>query len=109
MKKYHLFANIANYTELCTIQVDLSHLPLSRQRRHSGKGTFYCVEYDTVLLFGLTGFKAAIAWKENVSPSLLIVHWINFYQQLCQGVERRSAARIIYDQKELPAVPSNDN
>ena len=77
MTKQYLFASIANYTQLCTIQADLSHLPLSRQRKHSGKGTFYRVDYDIVLLFGLTEFKAAIAWKENVG--LLIVHWTHLY------------------------------
>jgi hypothetical protein len=67
---------IDNYTELCTIEVDLSHLPLSPRPKYSGEGTFYRTEYDIVLLFGLTEFKAAIAWKENVG--LLMVH-LNFY------------------------------
>ena len=88
-------ASIDNYTELCTIEVDLSHLPMSPQQKYSGKGHFYNVKYDVVLLFGLTEFKAAIAWKENVG--LLMVHCINFYQQSCQDVERRSPAKIIYD------------
>ena len=76
MTKYYLIASIDNYTELCTIEVDLSHLPLSPQPKHSEKGNFYKVRYDIVLLFGLTEFNAAIAWKENVG--LLMVH-LNFY------------------------------
>jgi len=72
----YIIASIDNYTELCTIEVDLSHLPLPLQPS-SGKGNFYKVKYDIVLLFGLTEFKAAIAWEENVG--LLMVHWINFY------------------------------
>ena len=80
--------------ELCIIEVDLSHLPLLPRPKHSGNGNFYKIQYDIILLFGLAEFKAAIAWKENVG--LLMVH-MNFYSQSCQGVERRSPARIIYD------------
>ena len=70
--KYYLIASIANYTELCTIEVDLSHLALPPLPKYSGKGNFYQVDCDLVLSFGLTEFKAAIAWKENVG--LLMVH-----------------------------------
>ena len=83
MMKYYLFTSIANYTELCTIEADLSHLSLSPQPKHSGKGNFYKVEYDIVLLFGLTEFKAAVAWKENVG--LLMVHWIKFLLTVLSG------------------------
>ena len=69
--------DIANYTELCVIEVDLSHLPLSCQQKHSGEGTYYSVKYDIVLLLGLTEFKAAIAWQEDVG--FLILHWFHFY------------------------------
>jgi hypothetical protein len=64
--KDYLIASIDNYTELCTIEVDLSHLPLSPQPKYSEEGNFYMVKYDIVLLFGMTEFKAAIAWMENV-------------------------------------------
>jgi len=70
--KYYLIASPDNYTKLCTIEADLSHLPLSPQPKYSGKGNFYKVKYNIVLLFGLTEFKAVIAWKENVG--FLIVH-----------------------------------
>ena len=33
----------------------------------TGKGNFYSVDYDIILLFGMTELKAQIAWKENVS------------------------------------------
>lgn len=56
------------YTKVCSIEMDLSHLPLVAQPRLSGEpGMFYEIEYETVLLFGLTELKAQIAWKENVS------------------------------------------
>ena len=70
--KYYLIASIDNYTELCTIEADLSHLPLSSRPKYSGEGDFYKVKFDVVLLFGLTEFKAVIAWEENVGH--LMVH-----------------------------------
>ena len=33
----------------------------------TGVGTYYQVNYDIILLFGMTELKAQIAWKENVS------------------------------------------
>jgi len=60
--------NIENYTTLCTLEIDLSQLPMSRQRKFSGEGRFYRIKYDVVLLFGLTEFKAMVTWKENVGP-----------------------------------------
>jgi hypothetical protein len=81
--KYYLIASIDNYTVLCTIETDLSHLPLSPQPKYSGKGNFYKVKYDVVLLFGLTEFKAAVAWKENVG--VLMVPWIKFLLTVLSG------------------------
>ncbi|KIM40828.1 hypothetical protein M413DRAFT_27965 [Hebeloma cylindrosporum] len=70
-----------NYTKLCTIEIDLSHLPLPRQPKYFGRGTFYPIDYDIILLFRLTGLQAMIAWKQD-------------------GAERRSATKIIYDQDD---------
>ncbi|KAF8805121.1 hypothetical protein BYT27DRAFT_7105301 [Phlegmacium glaucopus] len=67
-----------NYTELCTIEADLSRVPLRPQQKAGGKGKFYTVDYDMVLLFGMTELKAHVAWREN-------------------GIEKRSAAKIVYD------------
>jgi len=63
--------NIDNYTKLCKVAVDLSRLPVTCKRKVSGEGTYYNVEYDIVLLFGLTELQAMVAWKENVSPVLV--------------------------------------
>ena len=56
---------------LCTLEVDISRLPMSCRRKLSGEGVFYRIDYDIVLLFGLTELKAMLAWKENVSPFLV--------------------------------------
>jgi hypothetical protein len=71
--KYYLTGSIENYTELCTIEVDLSHLPLSPQPQVSGEGIFYRLSFDIVLLFGQTELEAAVAWKEKVGPLLVLL------------------------------------
>ena len=55
------------YTELCTIEADLSRVPKHSRPKTSGKGNFYRVDYDIILLFGMTELNAQIAWKEKVS------------------------------------------
>jgi len=67
-----------NYTKLCTIEADLSGVPLLPQPKAVGQGTYYSVDYDFVLLLGMTELKAQIAWREN-------------------GVEKRSPTKIVYD------------
>ena len=94
--KYYLIRSIDNYTKLCAIEVDLSHLPLLPQSKHSGQGTYYCLDYDIILLFGLTELEAMITCKENVGLFLVLFH-TSLFTQCCQGVEQHSAARIIYD------------
>ena len=58
---------VDNYMKLCTIEADLSGVPLVPQPKVTGKGSFYEVNYDIILLFGMTELKAQVAWKENVS------------------------------------------
>ncbi|KAF5317094.1 hypothetical protein D9611_003520 [Ephemerocybe angulata] len=65
------------FTEICTIEVDLSALTLQPMRSERGM-IFFRLDYEIVLLFGLTEFKALIAYREN-------------------GVEKRSQAKILYD------------
>lgn len=60
---------------MCTITAQLDELIKALQPQvttnDQGKDeTYYLVEYDTALLFGLTEFKAAVVWKENVSDLL---------------------------------------
>ncbi|KAH9485815.1 Heat shock 70 kDa protein 12B [Psilocybe cubensis] len=68
----------ANYTKLCTIEIDLSNVPLSPRSKPNSAGVYYRLDYDIVLLFGLTELKAQVAWKEG-------------------NTEKRSAAKIVYD------------
>ena len=60
------------YSELCTIEVDLSHLwgtsNMETLRNRSGCGVpvYYSVGFDVVMLFGGTEIQAQLCWKENV-------------------------------------------
>ncbi|KIK93910.1 hypothetical protein PAXRUDRAFT_144008 [Paxillus rubicundulus Ve08.2h10] len=69
------------FTTLCSVHADTSKIIGSlrpRQSKHSSTGVYYTVDYDVVLLFGLTELKAQISWKEN-------------------GVEHRGPASVVYD------------
>ncbi|KAF9047847.1 hypothetical protein BJ165DRAFT_1527104 [Panaeolus papilionaceus] len=67
-----------NYRELGIIKVDLSELPLQSRPMARGKGRYYQLDYDIVVLFGLTELKAFVSWKED-------------------GLEKRSATKIVHD------------
>lgn len=53
-----------NYTQLCSIDIDLSKLPVEKQTKLGG-GIYYFVKYDVVLIFGLTELKAQVAWRDK--------------------------------------------
>ena len=44
------------------------------QRKSKGKGNFYTVDYDIILLFGMTELKAQVAWIVNVSGLHILFH-----------------------------------
>ena len=59
-----------NYSLHCTITADLSQIPLRPRAKAFGYGIFYRLEYEIVLLFGLTKLQACVAWEENVRLDL---------------------------------------
>ena len=68
------------FSELCIVQVDLSHLwntpNVHTLPKEYGSGVYYKVDYDVVMLFGGTEIEAQLCWKENVRfglGNLLIV------------------------------------
>lgn len=71
------FTHAENYTKLCTINVDLSHLPLVARPKVTGPGLFYRLDYEIVLLFGLTELKAQVAWKEKQGMKVCLRLWIS--------------------------------
>jgi hypothetical protein len=54
------------FSRLCIVQADMSHIVLQPQRGKKG-AIYYRLDYDIVLLFGLTELKAQICWTEDVS------------------------------------------
>lgn len=54
---------------LCKVDFETGRIKPVRQTSGSGVA-YYKIDYDVVLLFGLTEIKAQVAWKENVSSSL---------------------------------------
>jgi hypothetical protein len=59
--------------------VDLSHLPLTARPKATGPGLFYRLDYEIVLLFGLTELKAQVAWKEKQGIKVCRPH---FYENM---------------------------
>ena len=69
---------------MCTITAQLDELikNLEPQAKINDQGkaeTYYQVEYDTALLFGLAEFGASVVWEEDVSCFLLksLMSWCN--------------------------------
>lgn len=60
------------YSTLCTITANTSQIArLPTALRNENGRSYYQVEIDVVLLFGLTELKAQIAWKEDVRVVLI--------------------------------------
>ena len=51
--------------------------------KFTGKGSYYRVDYDVILLFGVTELQAQIAWKENVSILRMLFNPTYFGLILC--------------------------
>ncbi|TFK71045.1 hypothetical protein BDN72DRAFT_877353 [Pluteus cervinus] len=70
--------NPDDFQKLCTIEADieLDHEAATLREAPDGQ-TYYSVEYSVIFLFGLTEFKAQLAWMEH-------------------GIERRSPAQVIW-------------
>jgi len=71
----------AMFSTLCTVRADTSKVAsFLRPTRLGGGRIHYRIEFDVVLLFGLTELKAQVSWRE-------------------EGVEKRSPAVIVYDEE----------
>jgi len=68
-----------NFYDVFEIRADVSSL-VDKLKPSIGKNRsrFFEIEYDIIILFGLTEFKAQFAWMEN-------------------GVEKRGPAQILFD------------
>ncbi|KAI5897252.1 uncharacterized protein SCHCODRAFT_0107470 [Schizophyllum commune H4-8] len=67
-----------NFSVLCTVNADVTSAVVRLPPRRAADGhIYYQLNYDVVLLFGLTELKAQLRWLEN-------------------GVERRTHAEVVY-------------
>jgi uncharacterized protein (DUF885 family) len=55
-----------NFTTVCEMQVDLSQVPQIAKPASAG-GKYYTIDYDVILIFGLTELQAQVRWFEGVS------------------------------------------
>jgi len=74
-----LDVDASNFTRLCSIDADVSHLSVEPKLNKEGTPYFQSPRFSVVLLFGLTEIVASIAWNED-------------------GVEKRTSGVVIYDQ-----------
>ncbi|KAK1226885.1 hypothetical protein PQX77_010132 [Marasmius sp. AFHP31] len=71
------------FPALCTIEANISDAEAVKCLKTPGTGQrYYRIDYDLVLLFGLTELKAQIAWKVG-------------------GQEKRGPATVVYNQNEV--------
>ena len=54
------------YSTLCHVQANLTNVPKLKVFSRHLDSIFYRITFDIILSFGLTEFKACIAWEENV-------------------------------------------
>ncbi|KAF9262594.1 hypothetical protein L218DRAFT_980444 [Marasmius fiardii PR-910] len=55
------------YQVLCTVKAQTRKISNVLPSLHGPRGTYFRLEFDVVLLFGLTELKALLSWKQNVS------------------------------------------
>ncbi|KAH6897540.1 hypothetical protein BKA70DRAFT_751100 [Coprinopsis sp. MPI-PUGE-AT-0042] len=73
----------SNYAKLCTVEMDLSHLPIIPRAKSNGEtGNYWYLEYTYILFFSAVELRAQISWVEK-------------------GVEKRSPAKIVYDPNDV--------
>ncbi|TFK21092.1 hypothetical protein FA15DRAFT_672873 [Coprinopsis marcescibilis] len=72
-----------NYSKLCAVEMDLSHLPITPKAKSNGQtGNYWYLEYNYILNFSSVELRAQISWMER-------------------GVEKRSPAKIVYDPNDV--------
>ena len=74
----------ARFTALCNVIADTSMIARSlRPQQASGGGGYYRLEFDVILLFGLTELKAQISWNDGVC--CIIVNRMLYYSHSVPG------------------------
>ena len=68
---------VASSTEQCRILADTSVAAGALRPRQFEEKTYYRLDYDVILLFGLTELKAQIGWLENVCISSTLCLYVH--------------------------------
>jgi hypothetical protein len=71
---YLNFLKIADFTRACLLVADLSRLPKVPLKNKNGS-TYYRVDFDVVLNFGLTELQAQLRWREEVSIFQVVAYY----------------------------------
>lgn len=72
-----------NYSKLCVVEMDLSHLSIVPEARKDGhSGNYWLVTFALVLTLSATELKASLSWMEG-------------------GVEKRSPAKIVFEPNDV--------
>ena len=76
-----------NYSKLCTVEMDLSHLPIVPKPKANGEaGEYWFLEYTYVLCFSAVELRAQITWKEGVCQFLFAGQAL-FYSRLLPSIQ----------------------
>ena len=65
----------AHFADLCEVTADVTKFKSSIKPHNYRGAKYYVLEFDIVLLFGLTELKAQIAWTENVGHRFSPKHY----------------------------------
>ena len=61
-----MFGTVDNYAKLCTVEMDLSHLPIIPRAKSNGEtGNYWYLEYTYILFFSAVELRAQISWVEK--------------------------------------------
>ena len=83
------------YSTLCYVQADLSNVPKLKKYSPHLDSLFYQIRFDIILSFGLTEFKACIAWEEEVRWTICLSMLLSTrIASFCCRVKRKGKAHI---------------
>ena len=65
-----------NFADICEVTADMTKVKGSIRPRTNHRGAkYYVLDFDVIILFGLTELKAQIAWTENVGHRFYPEHY----------------------------------
>jgi len=73
-----LTSSPASFSTLCSIHADLSELSRTLSPRKSAldRSDYYVIDFEVIMLFGLTELKALISWKYKVCALFSLINYL---------------------------------